>query len=171
MYKDKKIGIFNQISRQNVILLIILFGAIILLIYGISWSKRSLIENNTNKHIDIHSGHYLTEIDYENILKDVKPEYKERCMSILQGKKNIDPDLMWSLSFEDWFIYHNFFKHDSYHFHSKSDFDNKLTQKKSFGVYMDIGDYRPYYQSNSAFFDLCLGWAGIIYIYLINIYI
>ena len=169
MYKDKKITIFNQIKRQKWTILSFLSVVIVFVWYTEKLKNSSSVtDNDLYSHRGIHSGHYLSDINYEEILKDVRPEYKERCKFILEGQKNIDPDLMWSLSFEDWFIYHNFFKHDAYHFHSNSDFNSK--QKESFGVYLDIGDYRPYYQSNSAFFDLCLGWAGIKYIEHIIIY-
>merc|ERR1712228_110160 len=106
-------------------------------------------------------GHYSKDIDYSDLINDVPEKYRDKCLAILEGKKNMNPRAMWSKSFEDWYLYHNFFKDDTYHFTASSNFDEKKDQKHAFGVYLDIGSYQPFTETNTAFFDVCLGWAGL----------
>ena len=51
---------------------------------------------------------------------------------------------VWSQGFQEWYIYHNFFK-------------GKIKN----GVYLDVGSHKPTHLSNTAFFDICLGWHGV----------
>jgi len=50
----------------------------------------------------------------------------------------------WSQLNQDTFIWHNF-----------------LADRGNNGVYVDVGAYHPVDISNTAFFDLCLGWRGL----------
>ena len=155
MYKDKKLGLLDRYWKNNKVILLIVSGSIICLIYGffkLETVNVSLMKNDTNNN----------NIDYELILNDIDPLYREQCENIFKGIKNIDPDKMWSSSFEDWYIYHNFFKEYLYHFYSNSDNINLRDINKNMnGVYLDIGSYQPFYRTNTAFFDVCLGWIGI----------
>ena len=53
-----------------------------------------------------------------------------------------DPGI-WSQAYQDWFMFHQFF-------YGKQD-----------GIYVEIGANHPFLLSNSAFFDICMGWKGI----------
>eukprot|EP00966_Prymnesium_polylepis_P035264 819416-Prymnesium_polylepis.1 len=75
------------------------------------------------------------------LLALVKPEHRARCENVLRGKDGRG----WSQAWQDWMIYRNFFAGQ--------------TQ----GVYLDIGTNEALTISNTAFFDLCLGWQGICF--------
>ena len=74
------------------------------------------------------------------LLEKVKPQHRERCENVLRGKGR-----GWSQAWQDWMMYRNFF----------------AGQER--GVYLDIGTNEALTISNTAFFDLCLGWEGICF--------
>jgi len=76
-----------------------------------------------------------------DLLASVKPQHRERCVNLLRGKAGRG----WSQAWQDWMLYRNFF----------------AGQER--GVYLDIGTNEALTISNTAFFDLCLGWEGICF--------
>jgi len=67
-----------------------------------------------------------------------------KCLKIIDSDvDDIKRSEIWSQAYQEWYIYHNFFK------------------GKFNGVYLDIGAHKPLSLSNTAFFDLCLGWKGL----------
>eukprot|EP00486_Rosalina_sp_Unknown_P012940 CAMPEP_0201583370 /NCGR_PEP_ID=MMETSP0190_2-20130828/97675_1 /ASSEMBLY_ACC=CAM_ASM_000263 /TAXON_ID=37353 /ORGANISM="Rosalina sp." /LENGTH=286 /DNA_ID=CAMNT_0048025119 /DNA_START=28 /DNA_END=885 /DNA_ORIENTATION=- len=53
-----------------------------------------------------------------------------------------DPGV-WSQAYQDWYMFHQFF------------------YGKQNGIYIEVGANHPFLLSNSAFFDICMGWKGI----------
>jgi len=64
------------------------------------------------------------------------------CTAIMTRSDLMKKEI-WSQAYQEWYLYHNFF-------YGKTD-----------GIYLDIGAHKPLHLSNSAFFDVCLGWKGI----------
>jgi len=80
--------------------------------------------------------------DHVNALLHRVPEaHKRRCEGVLRGANRRGFSQAW----QDWILYRNFFA-------GRTD-----------GLYVDIGTNDPLQISNSAFFDLCLGWKGICF--------
>jgi len=80
--------------------------------------------------------------DHVNALLHRVPEaHKRRCEGVLRGANR----RCFSQAWQDWILYRNFFA-------GRTD-----------GLYVDIGTNDPLQISNSAFFDLCLGWKGICF--------
>jgi hypothetical protein len=71
------------------------------------------------------------------------PAWQSRCEQFIFGPPD-QPFL--AQFFQDWFLFHNFFKHLGAQYR---------------GVYVDVGANHPTEFSNSAFFDKCLGWRGV----------
>jgi len=67
-------------------------------------------------------------------------KYSETCSVILSETKT---SYNGAQGKQDWIIYNNFF------------------QGKLDGIYLDLGANEPFLGSNTAFFDICLGWSGI----------
>lgn len=76
----------------------------------------------------------------EDILAKVEPEYRNRCKEIFLGVPK-----MFSQAYQDWILYHNFFRDYSY----------------GEGFFIDIGSNNPFFISNTLFFEKCLGWNGL----------
>ena len=136
MYKDKKVGICDRyVHRNNRGILIIILISIVCLIYLLLKRKP-----------ETSSG----EIDHELFMTNVVEQHREHCLNIFKTNNNeIDPNLpRWSKSFEDWFLYNNIFKKDG-----KDKYQNR--------TYLDIGGYIPFFDTASAFLDICLGWYGL----------
>jgi hypothetical protein len=68
----------------------------------------------------------------------VPAEYRKRCENVLRSL----PAPGFSQAWQDWILYRNFFANTS---------DD---------MYVDIGTNHPIHISNTACFDLCLGWKG-----------
>lgn len=80
--------------------------------------------------------------DHVNALLHRVPEaHKRRCEGVLRGANRRGFSQAW----QDWILYRNFFA-------GRTD-----------GLYVDIGTNDPLQISNSAFFDLCLGWKGVCF--------
>merc|ERR1712151_1314233 len=73
-------------------------------------------------------------------MKHIQPEYKDICAKMFEGKP-----ASFSQGWQDWYIYHNYFK----------------GRQWGDGFYIDIGANNPLTISNTAFFDKCLGWKGV----------
>lgn len=71
----------------------------------------------------------------------IRERYKARCSNVLQGKSEVG----FSQAFQDWILYQNYF----HNLHN--------------GFYLDIGTNHPIQISNTAFFDICLGWEGVCF--------
>lgn len=80
------------------------------------------------------------QLDVERVLLDVEPVYREQCRKILLGKA-----ASFAQGYQDWILYHNFFKGVPY----------------GQGFFLDIGANDPFHISNSLFFEKCLGWKGL----------
>ena len=61
------------------------------------------------------------------------------CLNVMENLHS-----PWSQFNQDTFVWHNF-----------------LADRGNNGVYVDVGAYHPVDISNTAFFDLCLGWRGL----------
>ena len=61
------------------------------------------------------------------------------CLNVMENLHS-----PWSQLNQDTFVWHNF-----------------LADRGNDGVYVDVGAYDPVEISNTAFFDLCLGWRGL----------
>jgi FkbM family methyltransferase len=68
--------------------------------------------------------------------------HRDRCAAVLLGSNRSGFSQVW----QDWFLYRNFFH----------DLDRP-------GTYVDVGTNNPLHLSNTAFFDLCLGWRGLCF--------
>ncbi|CAD7960191.1 unnamed protein product [Amoebophrya sp. A120] len=73
----------------------------------------------------------------------IKPEYKEFCMNIMEGKSESGFAQFW----QDWMLYRNFFAGKT---------------GKGF-LYVDVGTNDAITISNTVFFDKCLGWEGVCF--------
>lgn len=78
----------------------------------------------------------LTNVD--GLLRSIAPAYRNRCEQVLRGHGRPGFSQAW----QDWLLYRNFFA-------------GQLS-----GVYADVGTNHPLKLSNTAFFDICLGWRG-----------
>ena len=67
--------------------------------------------------------------------------HRRRCESVLRGADRRGFSQAW----QDWILYRNFFA------------------GQTGGLYVDIGTNDPLRISNTAFFDLCLGWRGVCF--------
>ena len=76
-----------------------------------------------------------------SILNNVAPAYRDRCERVLRGMN--EPGF--SQAWQDWILYRNFFA------------------GQRTGVYVEVGTNDAIKLSNTAFFDLCLGWRGICF--------
>jgi len=85
----------------------------------------------------------VKDFNIEDILATVPSDRQTYCRNILTAQKDIPVEQLWSQAYQDWYVYHNFF------------------QGKTDGVYVDMGAHVPFKFSNTAFFDVCLGWKGI----------
>eukprot|EP01083_Nonionella_stella_P315111 1137199_1 len=155
MYKDKPIGIWQPLLRNRVALT--LFCVTVICLFYVVIRTDYMFTTNVS-----HSGDdYALDIDLTPLIDDIPEEYREKCRNILEGQKNMNPRDMWTKSFVDWYVYHNFFRDELFHFASQSDFEQKRQRKQTFGVYLDLGGLAPMTRTTTAFFDLCLGWAGM----------
>lgn len=84
---------------------------------------------------------HTSQAEVPAILSNVQPSYRSRCERILRGVHQPGFSQAW----QDWILYRNFF----------------AGQRQ--GVYVDVGSNDPIKLSNTAFFDLCLGWRGICF--------
>jgi hypothetical protein len=75
------------------------------------------------------------------ILSSVQPNHRSRCERVLRGLNQPGFSQAW----QDWIMYRNFF----------------AGQRQ--GVYVEVGSNDPIKLSNTAFFDLCLGWRGVCF--------
>jgi len=76
----------------------------------------------------------------QQFMQRIEPEFQAICEKMFLGKP-----ASFSQGWQDWYIYHNYFK------------DRDWGE----GVYMDFGTNDPLTISNTAFFDKCLGWKGV----------
>ena len=76
------------------------------------------------------------------ILRNVKPEYRERCDRVLRNL----PDAGFAQAWQDHFLWRNFF-----------------ANMRRDGLYLDIGTNDAIDISNTVFFDVCLGWTGVCF--------
>ena len=76
------------------------------------------------------------------ILEHVQPEFRTRCGNVLRGSGQPGFSQAW----QDWMLWRNFF-----------------AGRRKRGVYLDIGTNRAITISNTAFFDVCLGWTGVCF--------
>ena len=74
-------------------------------------------------------------------LRSVPARHRRRCANVLRGEAAPGFSQAW----QDWLLYRNFFA-------GRSD-----------GLYLDIGTNDAIHISNTAFFDLCLGWRGVCF--------
>lgn len=74
-------------------------------------------------------------------LQRVPAEHRKRCGAVLRG----EPRPGFSQAWQDWFLYRNFFA------------------GQETGLYLDIGANDAIALSNTAFFDVCLGWKGVCF--------
>ena len=79
-----------------------------------------------------------------HILSDVPVKYRERCERVLRNL----PDAGFAQAWQDHFMYRNFFA--------------GMTESRN-GFYLDIGTNDAIEISNTAFFDICLGWTGVCF--------
>ena len=78
-------------------------------------------------------------LQVEARLARVPTEHRERCGRVMRGD---DSQQGFSQAWQDWILYRNFFAN------------------QTDGVYVDIGANEAVSLSNTAFFDICLGWRG-----------
>eukprot|EP01084_Bolivina_argentea_P312311 540688_1 len=107
------------------------------------WANHSF---NNSEYVKILFG----DIEQSEIKRDTRNgDIFTKCEGILnktkgyKGGTNWIPKYGWSQARQDFIIYHTFF-------YGVTD-----------GIYVDIGAHDPFYLSNTAFFDHCLGWKGI----------
>ena len=72
--------------------------------------------------------------------------HRARCAAVLLGSNGTG----YAQAFQDWLLFRNFFH-------------EKLLSSPTEGVYVDIGTNGALEISNTAFFDLCLGWRGLCF--------
>ena len=75
------------------------------------------------------------------LLRRAPKAHRHRCEAVLRGLNRRGFSQAW----QDWILYRNFFA------------------GQTNGLYLDIGTNDPLRISNSAFFDLCLGWRGVCF--------
>ena len=81
----------------------------------------------------------------DQLSTSVDADTLKTCKSMMTPDDLSKRDI-WSQAYQEWYLYHNFF------------------YGKTNGIYLDIGAHKPLHLSNSAFFDVCLGWKGIWYV-------
>eukprot|EP00747_Dinoflagellata_sp_TGD_P179484 gnl/TRDRNA2_/TRDRNA2_30350_c0_seq1.p1 gnl/TRDRNA2_/TRDRNA2_30350_c0~~gnl/TRDRNA2_/TRDRNA2_30350_c0_seq1.p1 ORF type:complete len:386 (+),score=32.85 gnl/TRDRNA2_/TRDRNA2_30350_c0_seq1:100-1257(+) len=101
--------------------------------------------NATNKHIQAphHVSFLPSNLMSERIqrfMQHIEPEFQTICEKILRGKP-----ASFSQGWQDWYMYHNYFKGRDW----------------GDGFYIDFGTNDPLTISNTAFLDKCLGWKGV----------
>ena len=74
-------------------------------------------------------------------LAHVPAEDRKRCENVLRAA----PQPGFAQAWQDWILYRNFFANQSE------------------GLYLDIGSNEAITISNTAFFDVCLGWRGVCF--------
>ena len=79
--------------------------------------------------------------DLQRLIVAEDEAVREQCMVAMEQRHSV-----WSQLNMDVFIFHNFVKAHA---------------GRGQGVYVDVGAYEPLEISNTAFFDLCLGWKGL----------
>ena len=80
-----------------------------------------------------------------HILRDVPLKHRERCERVLRNL----PDAGFAQAWQDHFLYRNFFA--------------GMVAESQKGLYIDIGTNDAIKISNTAFFDICLGWTGVCF--------
>ena len=75
------------------------------------------------------------------LLRRVPKRHRETCRRVLTASSEVGFSQAW----QDWILYRNFF----------------AGQRR--GIYVDIGTNDAIAISNTAFFDLCLGWRGVCF--------
>jgi hypothetical protein len=77
------------------------------------------------------------------LLARVPVKLRSRCEAVLRDTKRGDGGF--SQAWQDWILYRNFFANQTE------------------GFYLDIGANEAITISNTAFFDICLGWQGVCF--------
>jgi len=77
---------------------------------------------------------------WEEFVDRIPNIYKEECMRVLRGE-----DGGFAQAKQDWYLYHNYFKHVPW----------------GGGFYIDVGANEAEKISSTLFFDKCLGWEGL----------
>ncbi|ETO05719.1 methyltransferase FkbM family [Reticulomyxa filosa] len=96
----------------------------------------------------------------EEMLAKVSPIHKEHCRRMLTKSTYLPAKETWSQGYQDWYIYYNYFE-GPFFLRQCTHTKKKKKKGKTDGVYVDMGANVPFKLSNTAFFDVCLGWKGI----------
>jgi FkbM family methyltransferase len=77
--------------------------------------------------------------DLARLIVAKDPDVRAMCHTLVENGHSV-----WSQMNQDTFVFHNY-----------------LVSRGNTGVYVDVGAHDPLEISNTAFFDLCLGWKGL----------
>ena len=106
-----------------------------------------LVPAAANPHADVYGFSSIAERDayfagVQSLLSHVESGYSASCRKIFHGK-----GFTFGHSWQDWYMWWNVFRHSHMSWGS--------------GTYVEIGTNDPTWNSNSLFFDKCLGWRGV----------
>ena len=97
--------------------------------------------NGTSWRVSTRAWH-LAQAQVPDLMRRVPAEHRRLCHNVLSGSN--EPGFS-QAAWQDWFMYRNLFA-------------GQLS-----GLYVDIGTNDALAISNTAFFDVCLGWAGVCF--------
>jgi hypothetical protein len=89
----------------------------------------------------------VDEARIEALLSHVEPDFQAPCSEMLRGGA-----MTFAQSWQDWLVYHNVIKPK-----------RGGTPDWGDGYYLDVGASTAFEQSNTLFFDKCLGWRGLCF--------